>query len=322
MGRRGWAAIIVSVLFIGMVMINSFSETTDSVQLSDDVEQYWNESIIERKGDAQQKILLLNVEGVIAEGSGISGAFSASSFISQLNQAIEDDEVAGVVIRVDSPGGTVVHSEEIHDKLIEVKKSGKPIVVSMGATAASGGYYISAPADIIVAGPSTLTGSLGVIFSIPNFEKAADWIGYSETRIKSGDMKDIGNPLKTMTEQERQVFQTLVDESYNQFVDVIAKGRNITKTDVLKLADGRIYSGKQALKLKLVDKLGYLEDAIEEMAKKIKSEDYYVVSYDQPFTFESLLNDLFIRSTPDLNEVMRQLFPANHAEPRLLYLYD
>ncbi len=323
MTRRGWAFVIISVLFLGMVVIRSVVGTSESESLTfTGIEDGWQESVVEQTGDGTDKILLLSVEGVIAESEGLNGSFSASKFISQLNQAMDDEDVQAVVIQVDSPGGTVVHSEQIHDKIVEVQKSGIPVVVSMGATAASGGYYISAPADVIVASPSTLTGSLGVIFTIPNLEKAADWIGYSETRITSGKMKDIGSPLKKISDEERQVFQTLVDESYQQFVDVIAKGRNLSKTEVLKLADGRIYSGKQAKKVKLVDKLGYLEDAIEEAANQIQSDDYTVVQYEDPFSLQSLLGGSFFRSSSDLNDIVRQVIPVNQYEPQLLYLHD
>jgi protease-4 len=222
---------------------------------------------------------------------------------------------------VDSPGGTVIDSEEIHAKILELKEAGVTVVVSMGATAASGGYYISAPADFIFASPSTITGSLGVIFSVPNFQKAADWIGYKENTITSGKMKDIGSPLREMTAEERGVFQALVDESYEQFVKVIADGRGLSKAEVLKLADGRIYSGKQAQKLGLVDELGSLEDATAYMVDLLNYDDYRIVRYLEPFSFDSLFQGFITAQDSQTATVLREFFPKVSYEPQLLYLY-
>jgi protease-4 len=320
MRRRGWATILISVLFFGMIILIAFTGEQSSSAVPD-AEAYWEEERLKTVGEGTSKIVLLHVDGVIAEAGGFGETFSAADFISQLEQVKNDSEVEGVIIKVNSPGGTVIHSEEMYRKIIELKEAGIKVGVSMGATAASGGYYIAAPADFIYASPSTITGSIGVIFSLPNYQKAADWIGYSETNITSGKMKDIGNPLRPLSTEERAVFQSLVDESYEGFIDIIVKGRKLSKDHVLKLADGRIFSGKQALRLKLVDYLGNSEDAIKQMGKVLDVEDYQVVQYTEPFSWQSVLGSFFAPQKLSTAEMIEQIFPVFHVEPRLLYLY-
>lgn len=321
MGRRGWATVLIGALFIGMILMQAWVDSPDAEQTVTSEGSEWAEEVVEIVKGGTEKIVVLHVDGVIADVEGFGETFTASQLISQMDQVLEDDSVGGVVLKVNSPGGTVVHSEEIYDKILELKKSGLKVGVSMGATAASGGYYIAAPADYIFAAPSTITGSIGVIFSLPNFKKAADWIGYSETSITSGKMKDIGNPLRPMTAEERQVFQTLVDESYEQFVNVIVDGRKLSRAEVLKIADGRIYSGRQAKKLKLVDQLGNLDDAIAEMGKQLDARGYKVVQYTAPFSFGDLFSSFVSQKTATTAELIEHIFPRIHAEPRLLYLY-
>lgn len=323
MNRRAWAAIIIGTLFLLMIVITVTQTDTNSIVNvpTTTFEAEWEEKTLETVGSGTSKIVQLYVDGVIADSDSFSGGFRASSFLSQLNQVMEDQNVEGVIIRVDSPGGTVIDSEEIHAKILELKEAGVTVVVSMGATAASGGYYISAPADFIFASPSTITGSLGVIFSVPNFQKAADWIGYKENTITSGKMKDIGSPLREMTAEERGVFQALVDESYEQFVKVIADGRGLSKAEVLKLADGRIYSGKQAQKLGLVDELGSLEDATAYMVDLLNYDDYRIVRYLEPFSFDSLFQGFITAQDSQTATVLREFFPKVSYEPQLLYLY-
>lgn len=316
MGRRGWAWTIIGVFFGLMVVV--------LVAKADDVPggmapRKWEEQVVE--GGGKNKIVQLSVDGVIAQNAGFTSSFNAVDFISQLDQAMKDDNVKGVVIRVNSPGGEVVASDEIHNKIVELQKKGKPVVVSMGAVAASGGYYISAPADRIFANPATLTGSLGVIFAVPNYQKAADWIGYKEHVIKSGQYKDIGNPLRELTDGERAIYQQLVDESYRQFVDVIANGRKLPREQVLKIADGRVYSGQQAKDLKLIDEFGSLEDATRFAVKKAGMEKAKIVKYVPKFSLMSMLTGNQ-QAESSVAKIMREAVPILSQEPRLLYLFQ
>ena len=173
----------------------------------------------------------------------------------------KDDSIEAVVLRVDSPGGGVGPSQEIYTE-IERLTALKPVVVSMGSVAASGGYYVAAPADKIVANPGTITGSIGVIMGFTNYEELLEKIGLKSTVVKSGKHKDIGSPVRPMTDEDRAILQSLIDDVHRQFVSAIAKGREMDPDAVLDLADGRIFTGKQAMELGLVDQLGNFRDAV------------------------------------------------------------
>jgi protease-4 len=319
LGRRGWAFSIIGVLFVALIVIvfvraNDFGGGSSA-------NPKWEENIVD-DGSGEDKIVQLFVDGTIAQHASFTSGFDAGTFISQLDQVIEDDRVKAVVIRVNSPGGEVVASDEIHNKIVEVQQSGKSVIVSMGAIAASGGYYISAPADRIFANPSTLTGSLGVIFSLPNYQEIADKIGYKETHIKSGKFKDIGSPMRELTDEEKDIFQQLVSESYMQFVDVISKGRDLSKEQVIKIADGRIYSGRQAKELGLIDQFGSLDDATDYALKELGLEGAQIIRYSEPFSFASLLGIASQQSKSSTAEILQEFLPKVTMEPRLLYIYQ
>ncbi len=195
---------------------------------------------------------VVEVEGVILDSKKI---------IEQLNDFHESSTVKAIVLRVDSPGGGVGPSQEIHDEVRRIDAD-KPVIVSMGSVAASGGYYIAAPARLIFANPGTITGSIGVIMEFTNFQELLEKIGLHSQAVKSGKHKDIGSPVRPMTEEERALLQGLIDDVHAQFVDSIAAGRHLDVQKVRALADGRIFTGRQARDLGLVDELGSLEAAI------------------------------------------------------------
>lgn len=214
-------------------------------------------------------VAVIRVSGVIVSGQGDDFGFgslgvAASEVIARLvREAARNSEVKAIVLYVDSPGGSVVGSDEIYHAL---KKAGKPVVAYMGATAASGGYYVSMAAQRIVAHPDTLTGSIGVISEFTNILGLYEKLGLRSEIIKSGEFKDFGNPTSPFTEEDRKLWQAVIDEVYEHFVSVVAENRKLSVEEVRKLADGRIYTGRQALALKLVDQLGYFEDAVKEAA--------------------------------------------------------
>lgn len=220
-------------------------------------------------GEGADKIAVLPVSGLIGPQESETIPLSPSgvtpeSVRDQLRQAAEDDDVKAVILEVNSPGGGVVPTDRIHENIRDFKETtGKPVVVSMDTTAASGGYYIATAADRIVANANTLTGSLGVIFSYLNFQEAADKLGIEEEVVKSGKFKDIASPTRQPTEEELQILQNYVDEGYDRFVQVIVEGRGLSEDRVRELADGRVYSGQQAQSLGLVDELGDLDRAAE-----------------------------------------------------------
>jgi protease-4 len=208
---------------------------------------------------------VLRVEGVIT--SGESDAFQASAgsetIVDLIHQAAADSSIRAVVLRVDSPGGEVVASDEIYHALQQLDK---PLVVSMGSLAASGGYYISADADYIYATPHTLTGSIGVISQFVTAEELLDDIGVEIVVITAGDSKDFGSVSRDMTDEERAYWQALIDETHAAFIEIVADGRGMSVQEVRQLADGRVFTGQQALELGLVDEVGYFEDAIQKAA--------------------------------------------------------
>lgn len=202
----------------------------------------------------QDRVALIRVEGVIID---------AQATIGELKQHSENPLVKAIVLRIDSPGGGVVPSQEIHDAVKRVKnKSNKAVIASMGSVAASGGYYIAAATDRIIANPGTLTGSIGVIMEMANFEGLLKKIGVEGIVIKSGRFKDVGSPLRKMSDEERKLLQSVMDDVHHQFIQAVADGRSLEPSEVEALADGRIFTGRQAKEARLVDELGDLDDAI------------------------------------------------------------
>jgi protease-4 len=199
------------------------------------------------------RVGLVRVEG---------GIYDPRAVIDDLEWFASDLGVQAIVLRIDSPGGGAAASQEIHDYVRGIQEDGVPVVVSMGSLAASGGYYIGCSADTIVANPGTLTGSIGVIMSFSNLEELFGKIGMDFEIIKSGRFKDTGSWSRQMTEEERALLQETIDDIHSQFVEAVAEGRGMEFDEVAALADGRIFSGRQALDAGLVDMLGTLEDAI------------------------------------------------------------
>jgi protease-4 len=204
-----------------------------------------------------QGIGLVEVKGMILD---------SRETIRQLRYFLKKDNIKAVVLRVDSPGGVVAPSQEICD---EVKKfaARKKIIVSMGSLAASGGYYISAPATLIYANPGTITASIGVILKLSNIEALIDKIGIKAYTLKTGKYKDSGSPVRQFSEEDRAMLQAVIDNTHEQFVQAVAAGRKLPVEEVRRIADGRILSGEQAKAFKLVDRLGTLQDAIEEAGR-------------------------------------------------------
>lgn len=176
-----------------------------------------------------------------------------------------DDSIRAVVVRVDSPGGGVAPSQEIHEELKKLSAV-KPVVVSMGGMAASGGYYIAVAANRIFANPGTITGSIGVIMEVTNFRDLLDKVGLKNEVIKSGKLKDIASPIRAMSEEERHLLQGMMDDVHSQFIDAVVQGRNLSVEKVAGVADGRILTGRQALELGLIDELGNMQDAVASAA--------------------------------------------------------
>lgn len=201
------------------------------------------------------KIALIHIDNIITHSANI---------VRQIKKYSDDKSIKAIILRINSPGGSVAPSQEIYSEVLKArKKSNMKVITSMGNLAASGGYYIACASDKIVANPGTITGSIGVIMTFSNMQELMSKIGINAVVVKSGKFKDTGSPMKKFTDEEKQLIQGVIDDVYDQFVNVVARGRNLDIKKVKELSDGRIFTGRQALKMGLVDKLGSLEDAIE-----------------------------------------------------------
>lgn len=242
----------------------------------------------------EDRIALIRVEGVILDSQATVG---------ELKRFGENPSVKAIVLRIDSPGGGVVPSQEIHDAVKRVRaKSNKAVIASMGSVAASGGYYIAAATDRIVANPGTLTGSIGVIMETANVEGLLQKIGVEGVVIKSGKFKDVGSPLRKMSDEERSLMQMVMDDVHKQFIEAVAAGRALEVADVQALADGRIYTGRQAKDARLVDELGNLEDAIQLAADVVGIEgEPKVVEPRRRFSIRDILESQFSGMFPKLD---------------------
>jgi protease-4 len=240
------------------------------------------------------RIALIRVEGVILDSQATIG---------ELKRFSENPSVKAIVIRIDSPGGGVVPSQEIYDAVKRVRsKNNKAVIASMGSVAASGGYYIAAATDRIVANPGTLTGSIGVIMETANVEGLLQKIGVEGVVIKSGKYKDVGSPLRKMSADERGLLQTVMDDVHKQFIEAVAEGRSLELRAAQALADGRIFTGRQAKEAKLVDELGDLEDAIRLAAEVVGIEgEPKVIEPRRRFSLREILDSKLSMMFPKLD---------------------
>jgi protease-4 len=204
------------------------------------------------------KVAVVEIEGIIVDGTAA---------VRELREHADNPSIKAVVLRVNSPGGVVAPTQEIFAAIQRARKAGKPVVATLGAVAASGGYYAATAADRIYANPGTLTGSIGVVMQMANIEGLLKKVGVEYVVVKAGSYKDVGNFARTMSPEERKMLQALLDDVYSQFVDAVAEGRGLERKEVLAFAEGRIYSGQQALALKMVDEMGGFEDAVEAAGK-------------------------------------------------------
>lgn len=222
-----------------------------------------------------QRIMVVNVDGLIANDD------SNYYIVEKLDEALDDDTIKGVILHVNSPGGSVYASEKIAKKIEEVKEKNIPVYSVMQELAASGGYYISAPCDKIYASNETFTGSIGVIMQSYSLEGLFEKYGIKEQNIKTGKMKDAGSTGRDMDKEEKEYFQGLVDSAFSRFVKVVADGRDMSEDEVRKLADGRVYDGSQAVKNGLVDEIGDLDDAVADITEKGELFDPMVVEKNE-----------------------------------------
>lgn len=230
------------------------------------------------------KVLVVGLEGMIMDSfhshSPFAKVLNVPNLKKELNEAIENDKIKAVLLRMNSPGGTVAASQEVYQLVQNLRNKNKAVVVSMSDVCASGCYYIASAADHIVANPGTLTGSIGVISSSLNFKGLLDKLGISDQTIKAGKYKDLGSVTRPLSLEEEAILNALVADSYDQFLDDVAKGRGLDRNELEKIAQGLVYTGRQAHAKSLVDELGTYEDA-KAATRKLLNEKYFYVDADK-----------------------------------------
>ena len=278
-----FCSFLLSCLFTGCAMI--------TVEIGGKVSPY-KEKTIEGEGD--DKILLIDISGVITDKSrsGIAGINKELGMVEkikeQLKKAEDDKRIKAIILKLNTPGGTVSASDIIYHELMEFKKKRDvKIIAAMMDLSTSGGYYISMSADKIIAHPTTITGSIGVLALKLNMKSLFDKIGIEDETIKSGEKKDIASPFRPFSEEEKKIFQEIIDALFQGFVNVIKTGRkDLSAEEIQRISDGRIYTAQQALKLKMIDQIGYLEDAIELAKKEADLKEAKTIIYHRAYQYK------------------------------------
>jgi protease-4 len=275
----------------------------------------------------RHKVAVIDVDGLLlnARTSGLftSGDNPVSAFREKLDAAAEDKRVKAVVVRINSPGGAVTASDIMYQDLLAFRQqTHKPVVACMMDVAASGGYYLAMASDCVYAHPTTVTGSIGVIMSLYNAHGLLAMLGVSSDPIKSGPKKDLGNPARPMTDEERAILQGMVNRFYGEFVHVVGEGRHMPEAKVRELADGRVYTGLDAQKLGLVDKVGYLEDALQEAMDLACIKDAVIVTYDRGAGYHGSCYAKGPRIPSEINVKLELPGLATHGGAAFMYLWE
>lgn len=310
--------ILATVLLGGLAFMRAFSLEDESLK-----EAYIEETV---EGSGEKKIVVIPIEGIIRSGPSAfvpDEAGLVESFKKRLEKAGEDAHVEAILLRIDSPGGGITASDVIYNELIKYKEEKKKKVVTcLEDVAASGAYYIAVASDKIVAHPTTITGSIGVILPLINVSELIKRYGIEDKSIASGPFKEIGSPLKPMSPEEEAVLKGIVEEMYTRFITVVSKGRNIQLEDVRKLADGRIYTAQQAQALGLIDQTGYLSDAVKLTKELVGLKEAKVIRYKKKWGIKDLLS--LKTNVPSITLIGGGLTNDNSASPdvsRLMYLW-
>jgi len=262
--------------------------------------------VFSRSGGKRPALALGDKVGIVEIVGPITGS---RKIIDQLIAYREDGGVKAIVLRIDSPGGAVAPSQEVHQEVIRTRRS-KKVVASLGGVAASGGYYIASAADAIVANPGTLTGSIGVVMQFSNLEGLMKLIGLKTYTFKSGEHKDLGSPFREPTPADEEIVMGVIDSVYNQFLEAVAEGRNMDIEAVREIADGRILSGRQAMDHGLVDHMGNLQDAIDLAAQMggIRGKPNVIYPRRRPSIMDFLLQNVVVNLIEGLRRTNQQLY--------------
>lgn len=326
--KRIIAIVIAVVIVLSGIVVSSISAAVSTL-FSEEATTKMDPFIerVEKEGNSSKRIAHLTLTGEITEGTG-GGMFGASgynheAFLKQLDNVKKDDSVKGMLLTVNTPGGGTYPSDEIYEKIKEIKQKDKEVYVHMGSMAASGGYYISAPADKIYAGPQSMTGSIGVIMSSVDYSGLQDKLGIKENVIKSGEHKDILSSSREMTNEERDILQSVLDDSFDRFVNIVKDGRDMSESKVRKLADGRIYSAQQAKSNGLIDEIGYEDETLKAMMKDMKLNDAQVFEYSEESNWFSSFGNTKANIAQLKNEYKEiKSIIKNDTKTEPMYLYE
>jgi len=303
---RWFWGIFISLIFIGLIFAGiSLLFFAKIVSTSD---RYYQES---EGGSGKGKVALVNLDYTI---------ISSESIVRQFKKYGEDKSIKAIILRVNTPGGGVAASQEMYEAIRRVRDGGKPVIVSISSLGASGGYYAACGGSIIVADPGSLVGSIGVIINLMNFQVLAEKIGVKETIIKSGELKDAGNPLRELNEKDREYFQDIVDDSYDQFLEVVSRSRKMDKEKLKEYANGRVFTGRQAREIGLIDSLGTLEDAVKIAANVSGIEgEPTIIKEKERYTLIERILDTF--SNGELKSIKEEIKSEFLEQPILQYKF-
>lgn len=309
---------LVSCFLVLFEIIHIFTSAVADIN-----QQTASDSVVSGSPDAENTIALINVDGEIVESdqsqgltSFSSGTVSARHIEKVLQEVAKDDSVKAILLRINSPGGSAAASDEILTDIERFKEEHKvPVVTYMTDLAASGGYYVSLSSDKIVANPSAITGSIGVILEYLNYGDLANKYGVKNVVIKSGSHKDIVSPFRDPTKEETDILQSVVDDAYDVFVHHVSDGRNLDMNKVKELADGRIYSARQAKENGLIDETGGIEDAVNESKKLAHIDEAKVVEFGKEGFLSSLLGSVSHIKSSLISLPMK-------SDAKVLYLYN
>ncbi len=273
-------------------------------------------------GEAAGNIAVISVNGpIMGDGSAVEGTGAVYNLTRQLRRAAADDSVKAVLLQIDSPGGGLTASDLIHRELLALREKGKKLVVWVGDLAASGGYYLAAPADHIVLSPTGMVGSIGVIMMRFQVEELMAKLGVKPEPLKSTAMKDLGSPFRELTTEEKAFFAQLLEHFHEHFVSVVAAGRRLDPAEVRKLADGRIYTAPQAQANHLVDEIGYFDAALAKARELAGAADAGVIIYERQFRFEDLFRSRDGLGLATLRSQLQDLL-ASQSGPRAMALWN
>ncbi len=303
-GRWFWG-IFISLLILAMLFVGiSFIFLSKIISNTD---RYYQES-----GSGKGKVAVVDLDFTI---------ISSESIVRQFKNYSEDKKIKAIILRVNTPGGGVAASQEMYEIIKQTRDKGKPVIVSISSLGASGGYYAACGGSLIIADPGSLVGSIGVIINLMNFKELAEKIGVSQTIIKSGELKDAGNPLRDVNEKDREYFQDIVNDSFEQFLEVVSKERKMDKEKLKEYATGRVFTGRQSKEIGLIDSLGTYEDAIRIAARMggIEGEPTLVKERQRLSLVERILDNFSNNEIKSIKEELKNEFVN---QPMLQYKFE